>query len=125
MRKLNNSRNFAIDLFCGAGGMTCGLIQAGFHVIAGVDKENRCKETYIQNVNHDGSHSKFLNFDLFPSDEFHPDGQQSIAINELMTILKEVNFSRENGDRLLIAVCAPCQPFTKISQIKLTNQRAF
>lgn len=27
----------AIDFFCGGGGMTCGLRQAGINVIAGVD----------------------------------------------------------------------------------------
>lgn len=33
----NNSQFKAIDFFCGGGGMTCGLRQAGIDVIAGVD----------------------------------------------------------------------------------------
>ena len=33
----NNSQLKAIDFFCGGGGMTCGLRQAGINVIAGVD----------------------------------------------------------------------------------------
>ena len=36
----------AIDFFCGGGGMTCGLRQAGIDVIAGVDFDKDAKETY-------------------------------------------------------------------------------
>lgn len=36
----------AIDFFCGGGGMTCGLRQAGIEVLAGVDFDIDCKETY-------------------------------------------------------------------------------
>ena len=36
----------AIDFFCGGGGMTCGLRQAGINVIAGVDIDKEAKETY-------------------------------------------------------------------------------
>ena len=36
----------AIDFFCGGGGMTCGLRQAGIDVIAGVDFDADAKETY-------------------------------------------------------------------------------
>jgi DNA (cytosine-5)-methyltransferase 1 len=39
----------AIDFFCGGGGMTCGLRQAGINVIAGVDIDPQCKETYEAN----------------------------------------------------------------------------
>ena len=52
-------KRFAIDLFCGAGGMTCGLIQAGYQVVAGVDKEERCRETYSQNRNRGGLSPEF------------------------------------------------------------------
>lgn len=123
--KRTKSRYFAIDLFCGAGGMTCGLIQAGYYVIAGVDKENQCQQTYTQNVNSDGSGVKFLNFDLFPKSPEHPEGEQILAIQALKGLLEKRGFSAKNGDKLLLAVCAPCQPFTKISQIELTSKRAF
>lgn len=118
-------RKFAIDLFCGAGGMTCGLAQAGYIVVAGVDNEIRCRKTYIQNKNKDKSSPHFLNFDLFSCTPEHPTGQQGLAITQLKKILRENKFSRARGDRLLLAVCAPCQPFTKITKIKLTQQRAY
>ena len=119
-------RAFAIDLFCGAGGMTYGLTQAGYTVLAGVDKEEKCRDIYIQNnKNSDGSAVKFLNFDLFPKTSRHPEGQQATAVRKLKTLLKQANFSRKNGDKLLLAICAPCQPFTKITRIELSKQKAF
>ena len=46
----NNNHGFkAIDFFCGGGGMTCGLRQAGIDVIAGVDFDGNAKETYEYN----------------------------------------------------------------------------
>lgn len=118
-------RKIAIDLFCGAGGMTCGLIQAGYQVLAGVDKEEKCRETYTQNKNSDGSAVEFLNFDLFPNTSHHPEGQQAAAIRKLKCVLRKNDFSKRRGDRLLLAICAPCQPFTKITKIELSKQRAF
>lgn len=43
----------AIDFFCGGGGMTCGLRQAGIDVIAGVDFDkcrSRVNEGAFRNV---------------------------------------------------------------------------
>lgn len=39
----------AIDLFCGAGGLTVGLKMAGFEVVSAVEKEPIVSETYLQN----------------------------------------------------------------------------
>lgn len=36
----------AIDLFCGIGGLTNGLIQSGIDVVAGIDFEGACKYAY-------------------------------------------------------------------------------
>lgn len=76
----------AVDFFCGAGGTTCGLIEAGGYVIAGVDKDARCAQTYSENnVNKSVDHtvSRFLQFDIFPKSEDHPDGQQEELREEL------------------------------------------
>ncbi len=39
----------AVDFFCGAGGTTRGLIDAGGYVAAGVDKVGDCRETFERN----------------------------------------------------------------------------
>ena len=41
----------AIDLFCGIGGLTHGLIKAGIPVIAGIDTDKTCKYAYEINNN--------------------------------------------------------------------------
>jgi DNA (cytosine-5)-methyltransferase 1 len=42
----------AFDFFCGAGGLTRGLLDAGINVVTGLDKDERCKQTFEEN-NHD------------------------------------------------------------------------
>ena len=37
----------AIDLFCGAGGLSEGFRQAGFHVLAGNDLDPFAADTYV------------------------------------------------------------------------------
>ena len=43
----------AIDLFCGAGGLSLGFQQAGFNIIVGVDNEPAALETF--EFNHKGA----------------------------------------------------------------------
>lgn len=40
----------AIDFFCGAGGMSLGTIQAGFHVVAACDNDPAAAITYLYNL---------------------------------------------------------------------------
>ena len=48
------SRLVLIDLFCGAGGLSEGLRQAGFSPLVGVDSDSRVLATYT--ANHTNSH---------------------------------------------------------------------
>lgn len=41
-----------LDLFCGCGGMSTGLTQAGFTIIAGIDIWDKAVESYTANQNH-------------------------------------------------------------------------
>lgn len=43
-------RPTAIDLFCGAGGFSLGLLQAGYEVLAGLDNDPDCMLTYLSNL---------------------------------------------------------------------------
>ena len=84
---------FALDFFCGAGGLTRGLINAGIHVIAGIDINSGCKYTYEEN----NRPSVFIPADL--------------AKIRPAAIAQYVNGIPP--DELIFAGCAPCQPFSR------------
>ena len=86
----------AIDFFCGGGGMTCGLRQAGIHVIAGVDFDKNAKATYEYN----NPGSQFIHTD----------------IRRLRSNYFERNFSiHPNDDHLILVGCSPCQYYSIIN----------
>lgn len=89
-----NNRISAIDLFCGAGGLTHGLIQSGINVAAGFDIQSSCRYPYEKN----NSGAKFFNQDI-----------KNIQAKDLLHLYP-------GNDIKLLAGCAPCQPFSKYSQ---------
>ncbi|ENT6819680.1 DNA cytosine methyltransferase [Enterobacter roggenkampii] len=84
----------AIDLFCGAGGLTVGLKMAGFDVISAIEKEAIVSETY--NFNH-------------PDVNLITGDIRSISPVELMAQLKI-----QQGELDLLAGCPPCQGFSSL-----------
>ena len=86
---------YAVDLFCGAGGLTHGLVKAGIDVRLGVDINPACEYPYTAN-----NDAVFL---LKP-------------VEELEASDLEFHYGKY-GFRLL-AGCAPCQTFsiTKIGR---------
>ncbi|PDQ17676.1 hypothetical protein CN311_28795 [Mesorhizobium sanjuanii] len=115
----------AVDFFCGAGGTTRGLIDAGGYVIAGVDKDTRCRETYVENNSNatiDYAPPKFLRRDIFPVTDAYPDGEYAELEGDLERLIEHYR-SRVPGTPLLFAICAPCQPFTKLSRKELSEAR--
>ncbi len=106
--------------------MTNGLIRAGVHVLAGVDNEPLCEATYRQNANSDGSRPEYLCRNIFPKSRSHPTGQQAEIANDIGTLISAHN--RMHGmprSRLMFSICAPCQPFTKITKIEMSEGRQF
>jgi DNA (cytosine-5)-methyltransferase 1 len=95
-----NKEITCIDLFCGAGGLTYGMIQGGINVLAGVDTDPACQYPYEANNNG----AVFLKKDV-----------SQIKSNEIKGIFKP-------GTIKLIAGCAPCQPFSTYSQ-RYDNER--
>jgi DNA (cytosine-5)-methyltransferase 1 len=53
-RKRFNDKPLFVDLFCGAGGITCGLEMAGFEGVMGLDILPAAIETYDHNNSHPG-----------------------------------------------------------------------
>lgn len=120
------SRIVAIDFFCGAGGMTNGLAAAGLTVLGGVDNEPACEKTYVQNRNKDGTSPEYICMDIFPKTTDYPRGQQDQIAARIRQLIRE--HKRRHGIRkvdLVFAICAPCQPFTRITKIEMSERRQF
>lgn len=126
MSSINKPRFLAVDLYCGAGGTTRGLIDAGGYVIAGVDKDEGCRETYEsnnENTTIDQLGPTYLCYDMFPSTYDHPEGQQHIIADALELRISKYRLAMPDVP-LLFTVCAPCQAFTKFVQRNLTVSRS-
>lgn len=94
MASANVQKPKAIDLFCGAGGLTLGLQQAGFEVIGAVEILPVAANTYKKN---------------------HPN--VDIQISDIRTLSPEdlmKKWALKKGDLDLIAGCPPCQGFSSI-----------
>lgn len=123
---MNTPRFLAIDFYCGAGGTTRGLIDAGGYVICGIDNDDSNMETYIRNNTNrtiDEQPPKFLTLDLLPKSEAYPRGQQDEARRHIEHILRPFR-SRYPRVPVLFAVCAPCQSFTRFAQPNLSAARS-
>lgn len=79
-----------VDLFCGVGGLTNGLINSGIKVVAGIDMDKSCKYAYEKNNN----------------TIFIEDGIENISAEQLN------NLYPVNTDIKVLVGCAPCQPFS-------------
>jgi len=92
-----------IDLFCGVGGLTHGLVNGGIEITAGVDIDSNCKFPYTTN-----NRALFIEKDL-----------RALTSNDIIPLYKK------NTLRLL-AGCAPCQPFSTYNRgnkIAVKNDR--
>ena len=83
----------AVDLFCGAGGLTHGLIQAGINVKLGIDIDQNCKYPYETNNNA----------------EFIGRSVEDVTGKDLAKYF-------DTSSIRLLAGCAPCQTFSTYNQ---------
>jgi DNA (cytosine-5)-methyltransferase 1 len=93
----------AIDFFCGAGGLTRGLLDAGISVVAGIDNDNRIRKTYESN----NRPSRFIAADV-----------RKVNIGALR---EELDVSPK--DPTLYAACTPCQPFSTLNTMRAADGR--
>lgn len=87
-----------VDLFCGVGGLTHGLINKGFNVKAGFDFDNTCRFAYENN-----NKSTFINKDIRKT-----------------TAEDIIQFYNKDDIKILVG-CAPCQPFSMMRKKLGTN----
>ena len=83
----------AVDLFCGVGGLTHGLLKAGISVAAGIDIDEMAEYAYTSN----NPGATFLRWDV--SQKYAPSIEKLFIPDTLR----------------LLAGCAPCQPFSKLT----------
>lgn len=83
----------AIDLFCGIGGLTRGLIEAGLTVAAGVDIDETCRYAFESNNDSEFVHKDIRSLTEEDMEKLYPD----------------------ESTRVLVG-CAPCQPFSTHTQ---------
>jgi len=82
-----------VDLFCGVGGLTHGIMQAGIPVVAGFDIDATCQFAY----------------------EHNNQGAQFFAANIAEVTGDQINaLYAPNVTRVLVG-CAPCQPFSNMA----------
>lgn len=125
VKKTEQPRFLAVDFFCGAGGTTRGLIDSGGYVIAGIDKDARCYGTYTvnnQNETLDKVQPRFLSMDIFRKTRNYSEGQQAELFTELGELIPHYR-RQARGVPLLFAICAPCQPFTRLSKKEMSEER--
>jgi DNA (cytosine-5)-methyltransferase 1 len=84
----------AVDLFCGAGGLTRGLIDEGINVAAGLDIDEDCAFPFEEN----NCPAKFLKLDV-----------AQLSAKTLRRLYPK-------GHLRVLVGCAPCQPFSKYTQ---------
>ncbi len=87
-----------VDLFCGVGGLTCGMRQAGFNVVAGFDNDRTCEYTYSHNNN----------------TLFHCRDIKKVTAEEICSCY-------DDGAMKILVGCAPCQPFSTMSHTRFKD----
>lgn len=90
----SNRNVVCVDLFCGVGGLTRGLVEAGVQVIAGVDFDKKC--AYPYSANH-------------PETRFFERDVAKLAASEVASWYGDASIR-------VLAGCAPCQPFSSYAQ---------
>ena len=83
----------AIDLFCGAGGLTHGFVKEGIDVAAGIDIDPACRYPYEKN-----NKATFIQKDI-----------SAVTSRTLKKVYKRAAYT-------VLAGCAPCQPFSLYTQ---------
>lgn len=99
LSKKSGQKIIAVDLFCGAGGLTHGLLKESIVVKAGFDIDPACQYAFEEN-----------------------NKAEYILKDVAKVTSSEIKKYFSGGDAItMIAGCAPCQPFSKYTQGKDTS----
>lgn len=100
-----NNQIKAVDFFCGGGGMSYGMKNAGIKILAGIDYEPECKETYEANI----EGAKFIQANVF-----------DLRVQDLESELG----LKKNDDDLLLIGCSPCQFWSIINTVRKKSEKS-
>jgi DNA (cytosine-5)-methyltransferase 1 len=95
----------AVDFFCSGGGMSFGMQSSGIQVLAGIDIDESCRETYTNNI----KGAEFIQADVFDLTEAELENKLSI---------------RKNDDKLILIGCSPCQFWSIIHTDKKKSEKS-
>lgn len=95
----------AVDFFCSGGGMSYGMQEAGIRILAGIDFDESCKNTYQANI----KGAEFIHADVFDLKEYD--------LEKLLSLKK-------NDDNLILIGCSPCQFWSIINTNKTKSAKS-
>jgi DNA (cytosine-5)-methyltransferase 1 len=95
----------AVDFFCSGGGMSYGIQLSGIKVLAGIDFDKTCAETYEANI----KGAEFIHADVFDLKEEY--------------LEKKLSLKRKDNDLILIG-CSPCQFWSIINTNKEKSKQS-
>ncbi len=103
--KYSQSKLKAVDFFCSGGGMSFGMQEAGIQILAGIDFDKNCKETYEANI----KGAQFIHADVF--------GLKEQELEQKLSLKK-------NDDELVLIGCSPCQFWSIINTDKTKSAKS-
>lgn len=103
--KQTQSKLRAVDFFCSGGGMSYGIQEAGIKILAGIDFDEKCRETYEANI----KDAKFIHADVFNLKEKELEEKLSL---------------KKNDDELVLIGCSPCQFWSIINTTKEKSKQS-
>lgn len=90
--KVAQNKIEAVDLFCGAGGLSYGMQQVGIDIVGGIDLDPACRHPFETNV----------------TASFYETDVAEVSASFLASLYGE-------GSLKVLAGCAPCQPYSTYS----------
>jgi len=95
----------AVDFFCSGGGMSYGMQQAGVKILAGIDFDKNCEETYKTNI----KDAEFILADVFELKEAELEQRLSL---------------KKDDDNLVLIGCSPCQFWSIINTTREKSEKS-
>lgn len=102
---------YAIDLFCGAGGMSEGIIQAGFHILFSSDISEDAKKTYMNRHEQLGLVQNYNTY-------FHRGDIREVTGNLIWNVIRDLEIFYNGQNPIPLEIDAifggpPCQGFSR------------